>query len=262
MATKNKGNSYTRLKFCGITRSQDVMLAVKLGVDFLGFNFWPGSKRFISPAQASSIWQTGLASCPRAEGAPGQPKTFGILVNPSFAEIEQTLQAFPKLDGLQFHGTESVALISEVSKQVKTRFPSLALWKALPIAVALDLDHAKAAAQLVNLLTPWREAVDLLLLDAAPQTVAQGSLQPQAWGGLGLSFDWYLLKDPRVGQILSSTPWGLAGGIQASNLTEALNLNPDVIDVCSGIESSPGVKDPLKLEALWHQVYRQRETIL
>ncbi len=260
MPPKNKGHSYTRLKYCGITRSQDVAMAVRLGVDFLGFNFWQGSKRFIAPAEARLHWQTGLVARPAGEGAPQVPKTFGILVNPSHSEIETVLQSFPDLDGLQFHGTETVAFITEVSQHLKPRFPSLALWKAVPIAVALDLDHAKASAQLVNLLTPWRDVVDLLLLDAAPQTVA--ALQPQAWGGLGLSFDWYLLKDPRVGQILSSMPWGLAGGIKASNLTAALTLNPDLIDVCSGIESSPGVKDPVKSEALWRQVYRQRESIL
>lgn len=257
MEIRNKGSSQeVLLKYCGITRTQDVLHALRLGVDYLGFNFWNGSKRAIKASEARQIWLKALDTQQKQGGVHPNPpatKTIGILVNPSRSEVEETLQSFPELNGLQFHGHETIEFVASMTSLLKSRMPAVTLWKAVPISLSLALDHTQAAAELVDLLTPWRGQVELLLLDAAPQSYSNG--EGPSWGGLGLSFDWYLLKDPRVGQVLSSMPWGLAGGIKGSNLGQAIALKPNLIDICSGIEKSPGIKDPVKLDLLWSQTH-------
>ena len=128
------------------------------------------------------------------------------------------------LDVLQLHGDETPERVKEIGLRfgVKTM-------KAVPVAVAADL----------AVLPAFADAADMILFDAKP---VPGAALP---GGNGLSFDWRLLEDVRIDR-----PWLLAGGLNADNLLTALGATgAPGVDVSSGVEASPGIKDPAKLAA-------------
>jgi len=191
-----------RIKVCGITRKQDALNAVALGVDALGFVFYEKSPRYISARQAASI----IASLPPFVSA------VGLFVNPTQNEIDAILQTCP-LDVLQLHGDESPAFCAAQRRRVI---------KAVPVAEAADLDAAASYDCTI-------------LLDArAPEGV---------YGGTGQSFDWTLLRD-----FVHPRPVMLAGGLDADNVREALSIRQCYgVDVSSGVETSPGIKDAEKI---------------
>jgi len=126
------------------------------------------------------------------------------------------------LDVLQLHGSESPERVA----QVKARF-GLPVWKALPVAAPADVARADAYARIA----------DLLLFDAK---TPKGALP----GGMGLAFDWQLVKGFRA------APWGLAGGLSPANVAEAVAVSgAPLVDCSSGVESAPGVKDPALIAA-------------
>ncbi|HGV4735202.1 TPA: N-(5'-phosphoribosyl)anthranilate isomerase, partial [Klebsiella pneumoniae] len=126
-----------------------------------------------------------------------------------------------KLNALQLHGSESPERVA----QLRARFGK-PVWKALPVASASDV--ARAAA--------YAGAADLILFDAK---TPKGALP----GGMGLAFDWSLLAGYR-----GALPWGLAGGLNPTNVAEAIaRTGAPLVDTSSGVESAPGVKDTDKI---------------
>lgn len=208
----------TDVKICGITTPDAMTAAIEGGAGFVGLVFYPKSPRHLSLEVAAYL----------AAYVPVHVRKVGLFVDPTDEMLQQTLDAV-RLDMLQLHGAESPGRVAEI----KHRF-GVPVMKALPVASAEDL----------QMVPGFEAAADWLLFDA------RGT--PGMPGGNGLPFDWTLLKD-----FSSSRPWMLAGGLTPDNVAQALSvLEPDAVDVSSGVESASGVKDPAKIRAFLNVVTR------
>lgn len=197
-----------RLKVCGITRASDVDVLVRAGAAYAGLNFFPPSPRALSPGQARAI----------ALAVPAGLARVGLFVDATDAQIEAVLAEVP-LDLIQLHGHEGPGRVAAV----RERF-GLPVIQAVGVATAADLPALDTAAQVA----------DMVLVDAKAPA---GAALP---GGNGLPFDWRLIAGRRW-----SVPWLLAGGLTAANVAEAVaRTGARQVDVSSGVESAPGVKDP------------------
>lgn len=196
------------VKICGLTRPDGVDAAVKAGARYLGFVFFPKSPRHVTAAEAAAL----------AADVPLGIARVGLFVNPDDALLESTLASVP-LDVIQLHGGEDPARVAEVKA-----LTGLPVMKAVGVAEPKDLDA----------LWDFGLVADMLLIDAKPPKDADLP------GGNGLAFDWRLLAGR---QILK--PWLLAGGLTPDNVSQALRLTrAQGVDVSSGVESAPGIKDP------------------
>ena len=199
------------VKICGLSTVDAVQAAVEGGAAFVGFVFYEKSPRNVSPVQVKAL----------AANVPDSIQKVGLLVNASDAEIATILNDAP-LDMLQLHGNES----PERVREIKATF-SLPVMKVIAVATTGDIEKARA----------YESFVDRLLFDAKPPADAS---RP---GGLGLAFNWQLL----VGQSFA-VPWMLAGGLTADNLADAVAASgAPGVDVSSGVEDGPGVKNPHKI---------------
>lgn len=202
------------IKFCGLTRPQDIDAAVTAGARYAGFVFFPKSPRNLTLDQARAL---ALAA------PPGLAKV-ALTVDADDAALAALLDAVP-IDLLQLHGHESPARVAEV----RARY-GLPVMKAVGIADAGDLAQ-------IDL---YQGVADQLLIDAKPP---KGADLP---GGNGLSFDWRLL----AGRKYWTRPWMLAGGLTPDTVAEAVRLTgARQVDVSSGVESAPGVKDAARMVA-------------
>lgn len=196
-----------RVKICGLSQAAHVDAAVQAGAAYVGFVFFAKSPRNVSHAQAAAL---GL-SVP-----PGVAKV-ALVVDANDAVLDALTAAVP-LDMLQLHGSESLDRVVAIRQRY-----GLPVMKAVGVADATDL-----AA-----LDTYAAVADQLLVDAKPPSDA---VLP---GGNGLAFDWRLLAGRRW-----PVPWMLAGGLTAVNFLQALELTgAKQIDVSSGVETAPGVKD-------------------
>jgi phosphoribosylanthranilate isomerase len=191
-----------RVKFCGITRLEDALCAVRLGAWAIGLNHWPSSPRFCDPAAAVEI---GAA-------VKRQLEVVGVFVNPTLGELVAAAEN-ESLTMLQLHGGEGAAFCREAARRTGCK-----IIKAIRVRSTADVRAAEA----------YR--TDFHLLDAH---------RPSTPGGTGESFDWELLADRR-----SEVPLILAGGLTPENVDEAIAaVHPFAVDVASGVEAEPGVKD-------------------
>ena len=203
-----------RVKICGLCRPEDVTAVADAGASYGGFVFFPKSPRNVSIAQARDL----------ALGAPVGLAKVALVVNADDATLDAITAEVP-LDMLQLHGSESPARVAEV----KARY-GLPVMKAVGVGGPEDL----AAIDV------YAEVADQLLIDAKPP---KGADLP---GGNGLAFDWQLL----AGRKYWSVPWMLAGGLTPDNAAEAvLRTGTRQLDVSSGVESGPGVKDAAQIAA-------------
>ena len=187
-----------RVKICGLTRLEDALEAVRLGADALGFNFWPGSRRFIAPGQAREIIRR----------LPPLVTSVGVFVDPTHDEAVAAA-AISGVQVIQLHGSES---------PTSCRAFQLPVLKAVPVGGQEALAAAAAYAGLSG-----------LLLDA-PTPGHGGSGQPCHW--------------PTARILAERAPVILAGGLHPGNVAAAIAaVRPYGIDVASGVESSPGLKD-------------------
>jgi phosphoribosylanthranilate isomerase len=195
------------VKICGLKDAAHVEAAAKGGARYVGFVFFPRSPRNLSIAAARPL----MASVP-----PGIAKV-ALTVNADDAALDALVDALP-VDMLQLHGAETPARVAEV----KARY-GLPVMKAVGVADEGDLPK----------LMDYAGVADQLLLDAKPP---KDAALP---GGNGLSFDWRLIAGRRW-----SVPWMLAGGLTPGNVAEAVHLTgARQVDVSSGVEAAPGVKD-------------------
>ncbi len=198
-------------KICGLSTPETLDAALNAGADYVGLVFFPKSPRNVTPEQAVAL----------AARVAGRAKIVGLFVNPADAMLERTLATVP-LDIIQLHGDESPSLTAHIKAD-----SGKAIWKAVPVRRALDLAQAD---QYVGV-------ADLILYDAkAPP----GMHLP---GGNGLRFDWTLLRGHR-----HPLPWALSGGLDADNIAEAARVTgATLLDVSSGVEAAPGIKDVDKI---------------
>lgn len=234
----------TRVKMCGITRREDAIAAVAAGADALGFVFYPGSSRYVTPEVAAMI----------VAGLPPFLTRVGLFVNASHAEILQTV-ALNFLDAIQLHGDETPAFCQQLSLEMGK---GIQVIKALRIATQQDLHEVRpycGTQQDKNNSyhpTATQEAmrpVQALLLDAKVGT---------RYGGTGQSFDWSLL-----GKWHSSTvPLILAGGLHADNVATAIHqTQPYAVDVSSGLETTPGQKSVEKMTRFMREVQQADRSV-
>ncbi|WP_323007451.1 phosphoribosylanthranilate isomerase [Pseudorhodobacter sp.] len=196
-----------RVKICGLRNEADVAAVVAAGAAYAGFVFFPKSPRHLTTDQARLL----------AFAAPPGLAKVGLTVNADDATLDRILEAVP-LDILQLHGTETPDRVAEI----RARY-GLPVMKAVGVADEGDL------AALID----YSLAADQILIDAKPP---KGADLP---GGNGLAFDWRLLVGRKW-----LRPWMLAGGLSPQNVAEAILLTgARQVDVSSGVESAPGVKD-------------------
>ena len=202
-----------RVKICGLTRPADLAAAAEAGAAYAGFVHFPKSPRHLEA--------DALAALAR-HAPPGLCKVL-LTVDAEDARLDALLAAAP-IDMLQLHGAESPARVAELRAR-----HGLPVMKAVGLRDADDLAALDAAAR----------AADQLLIDAKPPA---GADLP---GGNGLAFDWRLLSGRRI-----AGPWMLAGGLTPATAAEAVRLTGAAqLDVSSGVESAPGVKDPARIRA-------------
>ena len=205
--------SDVRVKICGLRTPADVSAVARAGAAYAGFVFFPKSPRNVTLPEAR------LA----AMAAPPGLAKVALTVDADDAALDAIVAAVP-LDMLQLQGRESPDRVAEV----RARY-GLPVMKAIGLADEGDLSAIFA----------FSSVADQLLIDAKPPG---GADLP---GGNGLAFDWRLLAGRRW-----LRPWMLAGGLTAENLAEAVRLTgARQVDVSSGVESGPGVKDPGKIAA-------------
>ena len=211
------------IKICGLKTEETVLCALEAGADLLGFNFHPKSPRYVAPERAAEL--VGLAA--------GRAETVALVVDPLDADLS-ALASGVRPDLWQFHGTESYERIRD-ARAVFGR-PVL---KAVGVSEAGDLPGAIA----------YSRVADRLLLDAKPP---KDAAYP---GGHGRVFDWAILA-----ALPCDLPFMLSGGLSPENVGEAIRriramgLALTGVDVASGVESAPGVKDPGRIRAFVAEV--------
>ncbi len=200
-------------KICGLSTTESLDAALKGGASHVGFVFFAKSPRNVTPDQAAAL----------AARVQGKAKIVGLFVNPTTDDIDR-VRAQVRLDVIQLHGDERPAIVSRIRMT-----SGLEVWKAIPIRNARDLNEAQK----------YRGAASLILYDAKPPA---GSDLP---GGNGLRFDWELLRGHP-----HPLPWALSGGLDTRNIAEAVRVTKaPLLDVSSGVETAPGLKDVDKIAA-------------
>lgn len=209
-----------RIKICGITNISDAHLAARAGADAIGLNFFANSRRFVEPEVARQI----AGSLP-----PGITKV-GVFVNHTAEEIKSIAQHVG-LDCVQLHGDEPATLIVKLPSELKIiraiRCGNDGLAPAIDFSSELEEAIDDAAVKASN-------GCRAFLIDADAGT---------EYGGTGKRADWERIRSEEF--LLCGIPLVLAGGLAPNNVADAIAaVGPDAVDVASGVESSPGIKDP------------------
>ena len=204
----------TRIKICGFTRAEDIRVALNLGVDALGFVFYPPSKRYLTPSQAGVL----------CANIPAFVSTVALFVNASQAEVQAVIQAMrPTI--LQFHGDETPEECASYGLPYLRAFRVGAPGHDTPESLALFCGQFDQAAG-------W-------IFDS----------YTAAYGGSGQSFDYSLLSGlANLGERVR--PIVVSGGLRQDNVLQSIRvLQPWAVDVSSGVEDAPGVKSAEKMRA-------------
>lgn len=198
----------TLVKICGLTRAHDCEEVARAGADFIGLNLWSRSKRHVAVPAAKV-----LAEVARAHGA--AIRVVGLFVDATIDEIDEAVAAID-LDIVQLHGDEDPALCAEIAART-----GAAVWKAVPVSSAADVAD----------LSRW--PVEAVLLDAPSP----------GRGGSGQTFDWTI-----AARATGAAHIVLAGGLVPDNVAAAVRaVRPWAVDVASGVELAPGIKDAEKV---------------
>ena len=208
------------IKICGITRVEDALAAIELGAAMIGLNFYPPSPRCITLPQAKEIaravaFSNRKSGCGLESGAACRPvRLVGVFVNMNISEVLCIARAVP-LDAVQLHGDESPADCEAVAAE-------FAVIRALKVGAEFSAERVAEFAVCRGLLLDTPSA---------------------AHGGSGECFDWAGVEWERVRRALPAAKLILAGGLDAGNVGEAIAIaKPDMVDVCSGVESAKGIK--------------------
>ena len=196
------------VKICGLSTPETLEAALAAGADMVGFMFFPPSPRHLTLGTAREL----------GARVKGGAKKVAVSVDADDATLQNCIEAVGP-DLLQLHGKETVARV----RDIKARF-GIAVMKVIAVGQASDLVGVGGYAAVS----------DLIMFDArAPKDATRP-------GGLGKPFDWHLLESVKL-----SVPFMVSGGINAANVAEALRITrADAVDVSTGVESAPGVKDP------------------
>jgi len=203
----------TKVKICGITIAADALVVAASGADYLGLNLWPGSQRYVPLPHAVELAEALHARVPELG-------LVGLFVDARVEDIVSVAAALG-LAAIQLHGDEPPATCERIASAT-----GLPVWKAVAVATAADVDD----------LGRW--PVDAILLDS----VSAGR------GGSGVAFDWALAR--RAVEAHPARRIVLAGGLTAATVAGAVaQVTPWAVDVASGVEATPGIKDHAKVRA-------------
>ena len=214
------------VKICGLTNESDLAAAVRAGANRVGFVIVPASPRFVEPRRVRELAANvyNMKYDPDRWADVWVVGTFSLSGGPHTEALDGLLEGLPEAAAVQLHGKETPEDIAFLKK----RFPRLSIVKAVGVSTKEDLDQLAAF-----------EAADMFLLDAKPPAGADRE------GGFGKTFDWSLLEGFDPGK-----PWVLSGGLNPGNVAEAIRrTGAKAVDVSSGVEARPGVKDPAKVKA-------------
>ncbi len=232
----------TYIKICGITNLNDALAAIEYGADMLGFNFYPKSPRYITPAACQNIAGILRQQYPHIT-------LVGVFVNAAAAEIQNIMQTC-HLHLAQLHGDEPPNMLAALQRRAFK-------------AIRLSAQTTPSLAELLDLIQPFLPSADpsapirlpasqsdpasalypALLIDAAA---------PGLYGGSGHTTDWYT-----AAALARRMPLLLAGGLTPKNVAAAIQqVQPWGVDVASGVEASPGKKDPQKMKQFIEEVHK------
>jgi phosphoribosylanthranilate isomerase len=202
----------TNAKICGLSTPDALDAAVAGGASHVGFVFFPPSPRHLELEQAAAL----------AARVPAHVGRVGVFVDPDDALLDAATRA-GRLDAVQLHKA-APARVAAIRERLR-----LETWAALAVRTRADLDGARV----------YRGAADRLVYDAK---TPDGAALP---GGMGMRFDWELLDG-----FEHPLPWALSGGLDPANVREAIGrTGARLVDVSSGVESAPGVKEPALVAA-------------
>ncbi len=208
------------IKICGNTNLHDAQTAVDAGADALGFVCAP-SPREVTPAQVAAI----------TAHLPAHVESYGVFVNPSFAEVVATVES-AGLTGIQLHTSTDPTLPAKLRDHFAPR--------GIPLLHAL---HYTADREL------FRPRLQALQGDLSIHAILVDSRSAVAEGGTGLRFDWEEARTAFSGTA-SSSRMIVAGGLSPENVAQAIaTLQPWGVDVVTGVEASPGIKNPERVRA-------------
>lgn len=201
------------VKICGLSTPETITTGLASGANWIGFVFFPKSPRHVSYGKAQEL----------VGPVRGKASIVALTVNATDEELKAIDEAINP-DIWQLHGSESPDRVAEIRQKF-----ARPVMKALAIRDKEDLDPIPA----------YEAVCDILLFDAKPPR----DMKTELPGGNGISFDWTLIKNLKL-----KKPFILSGGLTPDNVAEAIKLTrPQGVDVSSGIESEPGVKDPKKI---------------
>ena len=195
------------VKICGLSTRETLDVALDAAADMVGFVFFPPSPRHLKLEAARGL----------GEAVKGRAAKVALTVDADDATLAGIVEAL-KPDLLQLHGHETPARLDDIKRKF-----GLPVMKALAVETAADLD----------VLPDYRDVADRILFDARPPKEAT---RP---GGLGAAFDWHLLENLEL-----TLPFMVSGGLHAGNVAEAVRITrAGGVDVSSGVERAPGIKD-------------------
>jgi phosphoribosylanthranilate isomerase len=202
------------IKICGFKRKKDIIDAISLGIKWIGLNFYEKSLRFISEKEAKIL----------IEDLPDDIKKIGVFVNPEEKKILEIVKRL-RLNGIQLHGNEPPTLL----KKFKKLFSEKILIKAIQV---------KNKEDVLKKIERYKKVADFFLLD---------TYQVNSYGGTGKKINYKEIEDLNL-------PWNrifIAGGISPENIRDIIErIRPFGIDVASGVEIAPGIKDIEKIKKL------------
>ena len=226
------------VKICGITRLEDARFAVACGANALGFVFWPGSPRSIDPARAQVI----------AALLPPFVTPVGVFVNQPAGYVHAVAAAVG-LGVVQLHGDESIDFATSLKRPVL---------KAMTLSYAGSDPDPTLKPHVGSGFSRTLEASDDAAIDRWPSEimVLMDAHDPVRRGGTGRTIDW-----TRAASIAARRPIVLAGGLNPDNVADAIEgVRPFGIDVSSGVEAAPGVKDHERLKRLFDSIREAEST--
>jgi phosphoribosylanthranilate isomerase len=213
-----------QIKICGVTTPEDALTVVEAGADAIGLNFYSQSKRYISLRQALDI----------AQVIPPRVTKVGVFVNPLKVDIEDAMRA-ASLDMVQFHGKESPEFLTRFQTTHKIQVIKAFGWES----------DGRLMDEYLTTCVSLKCKQDWVLLD---------TLVGDSFGGTGFTLNWDTISRwrqlrPKVNPA-SAVSIVLAGGLKPENVAKAIGMvRPVAVDTASGVESSPGRKDPERVRA-------------
>ena len=218
----------TRIKICGITRTEDLQAAVAAGADALGFVFYPKSPRHVSPERYAEL----------ARALPPFVNAVALFVNATEDAVRAVVAAGP-VGLLQFHGDETPDACAQLAAAVQR--PFLRAFRVKPDTTPADLLESEAQYRAAS---PWFSG---LLLDT----------YVDAYGGAGKVFEWSVIPKELAPRVV------LSGGLSVHNVTGAVaQVRPFAVDISSGVEAAKGIKDARKIAAFIDAVRAGDATLL